>query len=68
MINDQHTGLEEPFWMFDLPVGTALQEFCFPVAGIKREPVALVTDARNFLVRISNTIEAELPMDLRLSR
>lgn len=57
MINDQHTGLEKPFWMFDLPVGTALQKLGFSAAGVEGQPVAIVADTRDLLVWVSDVFE-----------
>ena len=57
LINYQHTGLKKPFWMLNFPVGTALQELGFSAAGIERQPVALVTNTRDLLVRVSDVFE-----------
>lgn len=68
LVYHQYAGLKKAFWMFDFPVCTTLQKLGFSAAGIKGQPVSLVTDARYFLVRIANTFEIQIPMSLCLIR
>ena len=57
MINGQYTGLEKPFRMFDLPLGTALQKLGFSAARIEGQPTSLVTNARDLLVWVPDVFE-----------
>ena len=68
MINHQHTGLKKSFRMFDLPVCTALQKLGFSAAGVEGQPISLVTNARDFLVRVSDVFKIKIPVGMCLIR
>ena len=66
LIDHKHTGLEEAFRVLDLPVGTALQKLAFSAARIKGQPIALVTNAWDFLVWVTNILKVKVPMSMCL--
>ena len=66
LIDHKHTGLEEALGMFDLPVGTALQKLGFSAARIKGQPIALVTNAWDFLVWVTDILKVKVPMSMCL--
>jgi len=68
LIDHQHAGLEKPFWMFDLPIGTALQKLRFSSAGVESQPTSLVTNARYLLVWVTNIFKVKVPVSMRFIR
>ena len=52
--------------MFDLPVGTALQELSFSSTGVEGQPISLVTNARDLLVWVTNIFKVKVPVGMRL--
>ena len=66
MINYQYTGLEKPLGVFDLPIGTALQKRRFSAAGEEGQPISFVAYARDLLVWVTNILEIQIPVGMRL--
>ena len=58
----QNARLEESLRVFNLPISAALQEFSVPPIDVKRQPVSLITYARNFLMGVSDVVEVQPPV------